>query len=129
MAQAIAIDDVESRVVSVVKEVLALEADGSGMYTLQALWTQAREGLDVTTLVYANRRYAILEHEFAKVGAQSPGPRARDMLEIDRPELDWVSLAQGMGVPATRATTAESFNEQLRESLQAQGPSLIEAVL
>ncbi len=90
------------------RKVVALEADGSAMYTLQALWTQAREGLDVTTVVFNNRSYAILNLELSRVGAE-PGPKALDMLDLSRPDLDFVALATGMGVPATRATTAEEL--------------------
>ncbi len=86
------------------------EGDGSGMYTMQALWTMAREGLDVTTVIFSNRKYAILQVEFLRVGAGNPGRKADDMLSLNRPDLDWVALAKGMGVPATRATTAEEFN-------------------
>jgi len=111
------------------RKVLCLEGDGSGMYTVQALWTQAREGLNVTTVVFANHTYAILRHELANVGAGTPGKRAADMLDIGRPDLDWVALARGMGVPATRATTADEFNKQLTAALAAAGPTLIEAVL
>ncbi|MEJ2602853.1 MAG: acetolactate synthase large subunit [Gammaproteobacteria bacterium] len=111
------------------RKVLALQADGSGMYTLQALWTQAREGLDVTTVIFANRQYRILNIEFMRVGAGEPGPKARDMLDIGRPELDWVALAQGMGVPARRATTLADFNEALAAFVPEPGPNLIELVL
>jgi acetolactate synthase I/II/III large subunit len=111
------------------RKVLCLEGDGSGMYTLQALWTQAREALDVTTVVFANRSYAILHGELAGVGAGTPGEKAVDMLDIGRPDLDWVSLARGMGVPASRATTADEFNRQLAAGLASAGPYLIEAVL
>ena len=111
------------------RRVLALEGDGSGMYTLQALWTMAREGLDVTTVIFANRKYAILQVELMRVGAGNPGRKADEMLSLNRPDLDWVKLANGMGVPATRATTAEEFNTQLARSLAAPGPSLIEVVL
>ena len=99
------------------RKVVCLEGDGSGMYTLQALWTQAREGLDVTTVVFANRTYAILRHELSGVRAGTPGPKAADMLDIGRPDLDWVALARGMGVPASRATTAEEFNQQFAAGL------------
>ena len=85
------------------RKVVCLEGDGSGMYTVQALWTQAREGLDVTTVVFANRTYAILRGELANVGAGAPGRKAVDMLDIGRPDLDWVALSRGMGVDATRA--------------------------
>ena len=81
------------------RKVVCLEGDGSGMYTVQALWTQARESLDVTTVVFANRTYAILRHELAGVRAGTPGPKAADMLDIGRPDLDWVAMARGMGVP------------------------------
>lgn len=111
------------------RRVVALEGDGSGMYTLQSLWTMAREQLNVTTVVFANRKYAILQVELLRVGAGNPGRKAMDMLDLARPDLDWVSLAKGMGVPATRATTAEEFHTQLARSLATPGPSLIEAVL
>jgi len=111
------------------RKVVCLEGDGSGMYTLQALWTQAREGLDVTTVVFANRTYAILRHELTGMGAGTPGKKAADMLDIGRPDLDWVSLARGMGVEASRATTAEEFNRQFAAGLASHGPRLIEAVL
>jgi acetolactate synthase-1/2/3 large subunit len=111
------------------RKVVCLEGDGSGMYTLQALWTQAREGLDVMTVVFANRTYAILRHELTGVGAGTPGKKAADMLDIGRPDLDWVSLARGMGVEASRATTAEEFNRQFAAGLASHGPRLIEAVL
>jgi len=101
----------------------------AGMYTLQALWTQAREGLDVTTVVFANRTYAILRHELSGVRAGTPGPKAADMLDIGRPDLDWVSLARGMGVPASRAHHREEFNKQFAAGLAAPGPTSFEAVL
>jgi len=111
------------------RRVLSLEADGSAMYTLQALWTQARQGLDVTTVIFNNASYAILEMELNRVGAGAPGPRAHDMLDLTRPDIDFAALSRGMGVPATRATTAEEFTEQLERSLAEEGPSLVEAVL
>ena len=111
------------------RRVLSLEADGSAMYTLQALWTQVREGLDVTTVVLANRSYAILNLELSRVGAEAGGPKAAGMLDLSHPDIDFVSLAAGMGVPATRATTAEELVDQLERSLAEPGPSLIEAVI
>lgn len=111
------------------RKVLSLEADGSAMYTLQALWTQAREGLDVTTVILNNRSYGILTMELQRVGAAVTGTRASDLLDLSRPDLDFVSLAQGMGVPGTRATTAEEFSEQLERALAEPGPHLIEAVV
>jgi acetolactate synthase-1/2/3 large subunit len=109
--------------------VICIQADGSAMYTLQALWTQAREGLDVTTVILSNRAYAILNLELARVGAGAGGPRAERLLELSSPDLDFVALAQGMGVPATRATTAEELVVQLQRALHEPGPHLIEAVL
>ena len=91
------------------RKVLCLEGDGSGMYTLQALWTMAREGLKITTVVFADRTYDILKGELANVGAGNPGRRALDMLEIGRPDLDWVSMARGMGVPAARPRRSTSW--------------------
>jgi acetolactate synthase-1/2/3 large subunit len=111
------------------RPVISLEADGSAMYTLQALWTQAREGLDVTTVIFNNRSYAILNMELSRVGAESAGPKALSMLDISKPDLDFASLAQGMGVPAVRATTAEEFTEALERSLGEPGPHLIDALL
>jgi acetolactate synthase-1/2/3 large subunit len=110
------------------RKVIALQADGSAMYTLQALWTQAREGLDVTTVILSNRAYAILQGEMRNVGA-TPGRRARDMLELDRPPLDWPSLARGLGIDAERATTAEEFCRALQRGLHTSGPYLIEAMI
>lgn len=111
------------------RKVLCMEADGSGMYTLQALWTMARERLDVTTVIFSNRKYAILQVEFMRVGAHNPGPKAMSMLDLSNPDLDWVQLAGGMGVPATRATNAAEFHDQLKLALAERGPRLIEAVL
>lgn len=111
------------------RKVVALEADGSAMYTLQALWTMARERLDVVTVVLANRRYRILEIEMQRAGIATPGPAAQAMMDIGRPELDWVRLAEGQGVPATRAATAPEFWAQFRAAMETRGPVLIEAVL
>jgi len=111
------------------RPVLCLQADGSAMYTLQALWTQARETLDVTTVILANRSYAILNMELNRVGADAGGPRSRRMLNLTEPDLDFVALARGMGVPARRVETAEALTRALEESYAAPGPSLIEAAL
>jgi acetolactate synthase-1/2/3 large subunit len=111
------------------RRVLCLEADGSAMYTPQALWTQAREGLDVTTVILNNRSYAILNVELSRVGAEPPGPRAKDMLDLSRPDLDFVALARGLGVPASRATSADDLAKQLEQSFAEPGPHLIEALL
>src|SRR5271154_143818 len=109
--------------------VLCLSADGSGMYTLQALWTMARESLKVTTVVYSNRVYGVLKREFSSLGIGDPGPRALDLFEIGRPDIDWVSLAKGMGVPGTRATSLEAFAAALQSGFSSAGPSLIQVDL
>lgn len=111
------------------RKVLALQADGSGMYTLQALWTIARENLDVTTVVFNNGSYAILNIELMRVGVQNPGPKALSMLDLRNPALNWVSLSEGMGVPAVRVETAEELQAELAEALAHKGPRLIEAIL
>jgi acetolactate synthase-1/2/3 large subunit len=111
------------------RKVIALEGDGSAMYTLQALWTLARESLDVTVVVFANRAYQILRGEFANVGAGAPGQRATDMLTLDRPALDWCALARGQGVEAGQAADLESFARQLQRGLACRGPYLIELLL
>ena len=98
------------------------------MYTLQALWTQAREGLDVTTIVFSNRSYAILNLELSRVGVAEAGPKAKSMLDLSNPELDFVALSQGMGVPATRPETSEDLSRDLERALAEPGPHLIEAV-
>jgi acetolactate synthase-1/2/3 large subunit len=109
------------------RRVICLEADGSAMYTLQSWWTQARESLDVTTVILENHSYAILELELSRVGAEPPGPIAKAMLELDPPPLDFVSLARGMGVPAWRAGSAEDLTMLLRRSTREPGPSVIVA--
>jgi acetolactate synthase-1/2/3 large subunit len=111
------------------RRVLCLTADGSSMYTVQALWTMAREGLHVTTVVFANRTYAVLQREFSGLGVGPPGPRAADLFDIGRPTLDWVHLAKGMGVPASRVNTLDAFAKAMREGLENDGPSLIEVPL
>jgi acetolactate synthase-1/2/3 large subunit len=111
------------------RRVLCLSADGSGMYTSQALWTMAREGLNVTTVIYANRVYGVLKREFSSLGFGEPGPRALDLFAIGRPDLDWVSLAKGMGVPGKRATSLEEFAQALRSGFASAGPTLIQVDL
>jgi acetolactate synthase I/II/III large subunit len=111
------------------RKVICLQADGSAMYTVQALWTQAREGLDVTTILLNNRSYAILKQELANFGAGDAGRRALDMMELDRPALDWVGLARGMGVEAGRAKTMEELERQLATGLSSEGPYLIDLKL
>ena len=111
------------------RQVVCLQADGSAMYTVQALWTQGREGLDVITVILDNRSYAILKGELANVGAESNGRKADDLMELDRPALDWVSIARGMGVEAGRAATMAEFNRLLATGLSSQGPYLIDLLL
>lgn len=107
------------------RRVVTLEADGSALYTVQALWTQARERLDVTTIIFDNRRYAILQSELAAVGA-NPGRTALDMLDLGNPDMDWVRIANGFGVEAARATTMEQFNDLFAQSCARAGPFLID---
>jgi acetolactate synthase-1/2/3 large subunit len=111
------------------RPVVCLEADGSAMYTVSALWTQAREGLDVTTVVLNNSAYAILRMELQRVGAATGGQKSADLLDLSRPDLDFVAIATGMGVPATRAATAEELAIQFEKALAEPGPHLIEAMV
>ena len=111
------------------RKVIALQADGSAMYTLQSWWTMAREDLDVVTVVFNNSSYAVLNMELARVGASAGGDKARAMLDLTGPGLDFTALATGMGLRATRATTSEEFVEQLRAALETRGPTVIEAVV
>jgi acetolactate synthase-1/2/3 large subunit len=111
------------------RRVVALEADGSALYTIQAWWTMAREGLDVTTVILNNHSYAVLNMELDRVGVDEPGPKARSMLDLGRPDLDFVQLARGMGLHAARAETSEQFAEELARSLATPGPSVVEAVV
>jgi acetolactate synthase-1/2/3 large subunit len=110
------------------RKVVCLEGDGSAMYTLQSLWTQAREGLDVTSVIFANRRYAILEVELARVGAPA-GPQAARNYDIGDPDLDFVKLAEGLGVPAERTATTAAFNDAFARAMREPGPHLIEVPL
>ncbi len=111
------------------RKVIALEGDGSAMYTLQALWSMARENLDVMVIIFANRAYRVLHAELANVGAGTPGRKAIDMLTLDRPDLDWVALAKGCGVDAGRADSLDELARQFKRGLAAQGPYLIELVM
>lgn len=113
------------------RKVVCLEGDGSAMYTIQSLWTMAREQLDVCVVLFNNRKYSILELEFSRTGARggTPGPKAASVLDIGSPEMDFTAMAVGMGVAATRATTAEEFNEQFSAAMSSRGPCLIDCVL
>ena len=115
------------------RPVLCLESDGSAMYTISALWTHARENLDITTVVYANRAYDILRIELQRVGAAAAGapagPKAASLLDLSSPTLDFVRIAEGMGVPARRVSTADELAGALRSAFAEPGPHLIEAVM
>jgi acetolactate synthase-1/2/3 large subunit len=107
------------------RKVVCLQADGGGMYSLQSLWTQARERLDVVNVVFNNKRYAILQGELANVGAK-PGPASNELFDLSRPELDWVGLAKGMGVEAVRAEDLGTFMDIFAAACKRPGPFLIE---
>jgi acetolactate synthase-1/2/3 large subunit len=111
------------------RKVVCLHGDGGAMYTPQALWTQARERLDVVNVIFANRAYAILDIELLRVGAGAGGEIARSLFDLSRPPLDFVALARGMGVEASRAETSEAFADQFASAIAGRGPRLIEAVL
>jgi len=111
------------------RRTICMVGDGSAMYTIQSLWTQAREGLPVTTIIFANNQYAILKAEYANMGAGTPGPQAMAMIDIDRPTIDWVAMARSMGVPGVQVANAEDFHRALVNSAQEAGPSLIEVKL
>jgi acetolactate synthase-1/2/3 large subunit len=113
------------------RKVVCMEGDGSAMYTIQSLWTMARENLDVTVVIFNNSKYNILELEFARTGARggSPGPKASSMLDIGNPLMDFVAIAQGMGVMATKAGSAEEFNREFAAAMSATGPRVIEAMV
>jgi acetolactate synthase I/II/III large subunit len=111
------------------RKVLAMQADGSGMYTVQALWTHAREKLDIVTVIFANQRYNILQGELKAVGAQAPGVNARRMLDLDDPALNWVKLANGLGVEAVQTRDSAQFSDLLASAMARRGPFLIEALI
>ncbi|HVP29366.1 MAG TPA: acetolactate synthase large subunit [Myxococcota bacterium] len=111
------------------RKVIALHGDGGAMYTLQSLWTLARESLDVVVVICANRRYRILQIELARAGVREPGRNARALTELSEPALDWTALARGMGVPGVRAETADALSDALSRAFSQRGPYLIEAVL
>jgi acetolactate synthase-1/2/3 large subunit len=111
------------------RPVFALEGEGSAMYTIQSLWTMAREGLDVTVVIFNNRSYAILNIELERVGAQRGGPRAKEQLDLAGPDLDFVKIAAGLGVPAVRVDTGEDLVAQLERAVAEPGPHLIEVVV
>jgi acetolactate synthase-1/2/3 large subunit len=110
------------------RRVINIEGDGSALYMLQALWTQAREQLDVTTVICANRHYSILETELLKVGAQ-PGRTALDLFDLSNPTINWLAIANALGVEAARALTLEQLADLLESSGRTAGPFLIEVVI
>jgi acetolactate synthase-1/2/3 large subunit len=111
------------------RSVVALQADGSALYTISALWTMAREQLDITVVILNNHAYAILQQELKRVGAFTAGPKAQSLLDLSRPDIDFVAIAEGFGVPATRVTTAEELAAQFGAAVSEPGPHLIDAVV
>jgi acetolactate synthase-1/2/3 large subunit len=111
------------------RKVVALQADGAAMYTVQTLWSMARENADVTVVLCNNSSYAILNIELSRLADDVPNEKTRSMLDLGNPSIDWVSIARGMQVPATRATTAEAFHAQFSEAMETPGPRLIEALV
>jgi acetolactate synthase-1/2/3 large subunit len=111
------------------RKVICPHGDGGAAYTLQALWTMAREKLDIVVVIYANRSYAILNVELGRVGVVDSGPVALSMLDLRNPELNWTKIAAGLGVEASRATTCEEFAAQYASALAQRGPRLIEAMV
>jgi acetolactate synthase-1/2/3 large subunit len=111
------------------RAVINFQADGSAMYTVQSLWTQARESLNVTTMICSNRSYDILRLELARSGQVSPGKNTNSLTDLADPVIDWVKISQGMGVPAVSVNTAERLAKELRVALAEPGPHLIEMVL
>jgi acetolactate synthase-1/2/3 large subunit len=111
------------------RKVIALQADGSAMYTVQALWTMARENLDVTVIILKNNSYGILNIELDRVGVTAPGPKALSLLDLSNPIIDWVAMSHSMGVPAQSASTTQEFRAALSAAVADNGPRLVEAVL
>jgi len=111
------------------RRVIAFQADGSGMYTQQSFWTQAREQLNVTTLLCNNHSYRILQVELARAGVTEPGRKARSLTELSNPDIDWTRLARSMGIPGVRVEDAESLCKELERALATPGPSIIELML
>ncbi len=111
------------------RRVIAFQADGCGLYTLQALWSMARESVDVTVVVCANRRYHIIQLELARAGSTNPGPKALSLADLTNPVIDWTAIARGFGMPARSVSTDDELADALMRALSERGPSLIEAVL
>jgi acetolactate synthase-1/2/3 large subunit len=111
------------------RKVIAMIGDGSAMYTNQSLWTMARENLDICVMIFSNRSYKILYSQLADVGAANPGPRARDMLTLDRPAIDFAMMAKSMGVPGGQARDLEELTKQLTYAMSQRGPYLVDVVM
>ena len=111
------------------QKVIALEADGSGMYTVQALWTMVREQLDITVMLLNNRSYAILNIELNRVGVDVPGPTALSLLDLSNPDLEWTDIAKGMGMKATKVTSIQALDQAVAGAMTTAGPLLIEVML
>jgi acetolactate synthase-1/2/3 large subunit len=111
------------------RRTFCMVGDGSAMYTIQSLWTQAREGLNVTTIVFANNSYRILKLEFGNLGFGTPGPQALGLMDIGRPRIDWVSMGKSMGCPSVRVDNARDFYTSMVNSAREPGPMLIEVCL
>jgi len=111
------------------RPVIALQADGSAIYTISALWTMAREQLDITVVILNNRAYAILQLELNRVGASAGGPKAQSLLDLSNPGIDFVAIAEGFGVPAKRATRADELASHFSAAIAEPGPHLIDAVI
>jgi acetolactate synthase-1/2/3 large subunit len=111
------------------RKVIAMVGDGSAMYTFQSLWTMARESLDVCVMIFSNRAYKILYSQLADVGAANPGPRAIDMLTLDRPSIDFTGMARSLGVPGAQVENLEQLTKQLDYAMAQRGPYLIDVVM
>jgi acetolactate synthase-1/2/3 large subunit len=111
------------------RRTFCMVGDGSAMYTIQSLWTQAREGLNVTTIIFANHSYQILKVEFGNMGFGTPGPKALGLIDIDKPRIDWVAMGKSMGCPSVRVETARDFYTSMVNSAREPGPCLIEVCL
>jgi acetolactate synthase-1/2/3 large subunit len=111
------------------RSVIDLQADGSAMFTVQALWTQSREALNITTLIFSNRRYNALYSQLVRDGVTAPGPVTRSVMDLERPPIEWVKLSQALGVPAVSVNTVEELARELRIALAEPGPRLIEMLL
>ena len=111
------------------QKVIALQADGGAMYTVQSLWTMVRENLDVTVVLLNNSSYAILNIEMERVGVVNPSEKARSLLDLSNPTIDWVHIAQGMGMTARRSESVADFDQQFADAMQQRGPHLIEVIL